>query len=380
MIPYNKQEISDKDINAVIKVLKSKFITQGPIVKKFEKNFSKYVKSKYSISFNSCTSALHAAVKVFNLKKNDYVWTSPNSFVASANCVLYNNHKLDFVDIDENTGSISLSHLENKLKITEKSKLPKLLINVHFAGAPNNQLKFWKLSRKYNFKILEDACHALGGSFLNHKVGSCKWSDVSVFSFHAIKSITTGEGGMATTNNLEYAKKLDLIKSHGILRNYKTFKKKNNFLSYDQKLLGYNFRLNEFQSALGISQLKRINSFIKKRKKISDLYRHELKNLDIRFLEIEKKTQSAHHLFVIKVKENIKKKIINALWKKNIFVNYHYIPIYKHTHFKKNGFKNFSLHEMESYQKQSISLPIYPSLNTSDQMKIIKEIKKCFNN
>ncbi len=380
MIPYNKQEISETDINAVVKVLRSKLITQGPVVKKFEKNFSRYVKSKYAISFNSCTSALHAAVKVFNLKKNDYVWTSPNSFVASANCVLYNNHKLDFVDIDENTGSISLNHLENKLKKTKKNKLPKLLINVHFGGVPNNQLKFWELSRRYNFKILEDACHALGGSFLNNKVGNCKWSDISVFSFHAIKSITTGEGGMATTNNVDYAKKLNLIKSHGILRNYKTFKKKNNFLKYDQKLLGYNFRLNEFQSALGISQLKRINSFIKKRKEISELYKYKLKDLDIKFLEIPNKTQSAHHLFVIRVKEYMKQKIINALWKKNIFVNYHYIPIYKHSHFKKNGFKNFFLSGMETYQKQAISLPIYTSLKKSDQMRIIKEIKKCFKN
>lgn len=380
MIPYNKQEISNSDISAVVKVLRSKLITQGPIVKKFEKNFSRYVKSKEAISFNSCTSALHASVKVFNLKKNDYVWTSPNSFVASANCALYNDHKVDFVDINENTGSISLKHLEDKLRKTKKNKLPKLLINVHFGGAPNNQIKFWKLSRKYNFKILEDACHALGGSYSNNRVGNCKWSDISVFSFHAIKSITTGEGGMATTNNLDFAKKLNLIKSHGILRNYKTFKKKNNFLKYDQKLLGYNFRLNEFQSALGISQLKRINSFIKKRKKISDLYRNELKDLDIRFLEIAKKAQSAHHLFVIKVKENMKQKIINALWKKKIFVSYHYIPIYKHSHFSKIGFKNYFLNEMELYQKQAISLPIYPSLKKSDQMKIIKEIKKCFNN
>ncbi len=375
MINYNRHNIDETDIKKVVKILRSNYLTQGPSVKVFEKKFSDYVKSKFSISFNSCTSALHSAVAILNLNKNDYVWTTPNSFVASSNCVLFNGNKLDFVDIDSNTGSMSLYELKKKLSKTPKNKLPKAIINVHFAGVANRQFEIWKLSKKYGFKIIEDACHALGGSYLGEKVGSCRWSDLCVFSFHAIKSITTGEGGMVTTNNTKFAKKLELIKSHGISRNIRNINNKGNYLVYDQKLLGYNFRLTEFQAALGINQLKKLNYFIDVRKKIATYYFQKLKKQKLEFLTIDKNVKSSFHLLVIRVSKKIKKKLIEAFLKKKIFVSYHYIPIYKHSFYKKIGFKNYKLKSMEKYQQECVSLPIHTKLKFKEIDKIIKVIK-----
>ena len=259
--PYSKQKISPNDIKNVTKVLKSNFITQGPVVKKFEKAVAKYVNAKYSCATNSATSALHIACMSIDIKPGDEIWTVPNSFVASANCGVYCGAKVDFVDINQEHFNLDVNKLKQKLK----KKTPKVLVTVHLGGQPTEQEKIWSLAKKYKFFIIEDASHSLGALRSGVKVGSCKWSDITVFSFHPVKIITTGEGGMALTNNKSLFEKMEILKNHGITRDQrKLTKKKLGFWYYEQKMLGFNYRINEMSAALGLSQLKKLNYFIKK--------------------------------------------------------------------------------------------------------------------
>ena len=294
MIPYSRQSIQKKDINSVIQVLKSNFLTQGPKVEQFEKSIRKITKAKYSVAVNSATSALHLACISLGLKKNEYLWTVPNTFVASANCALHCGAKVDFVDIDSNTLNISLEKLEIKLKNTIKKKLPKILVTVHFAGLPTMQDEIFKLSKKYKFKIIEDASHSIGAKYKSEPVGSCKWSDITIFSFHPVKIITTGEGGMLLTNKKYVAEKSRILRTHGII------KSKNNDWYYEQRYLGYNYRMSDIHASLGISQVRRLKKFISKRNEIAALYKRELSNLPLDFQQIDKNAISSYHLFVIK--------------------------------------------------------------------------------
>ena len=384
MIPYSRQYIDLADIKAVVKTLKSKFITQGKNIDKFEKTISKYTNCKYSVAVNSATSALHIACLALGLKKNDYLWTVPNSFVASANCALYCNANIDFVDIDINNFNISIESLENKLVIAKKNgKLPKIVVPVHLGGQPTNQEKIWKLSKKYNFKIIEDASHSIGASRNNQKVGSCKWSDITVFSFHAVKIITTAEGGMALTNDKNFNNKMRLLRSHGITRDKKIFINKNkNAWNYEQQVLGYNLRMNEIQAALGISQMKKINKFIKKRNDIAKIYLKNLKDLPLDFQKIENGNISSYHLFIIKLKFTNKKinqtKLYNFLKKNKIETNLHYFPIHLQPFYGNIGFKKNEYINSENYSSTVLSIPIYYSLEVKTQMKIIKIIRKFF--
>ena len=308
MLPYSRQSINKQDIASVIKVLKSDFLTQGPKVIEFEKKISQYVKSKYAVSSNSGSSSLHLACLALSVKKNDIVWTVPNTFAASANCAINCGAKVDFVDIDRKTWNIDIGSLEKKLAISQKkNKLPKILIPVHFGGQPTEQEKIWKLSKKFKFKIIEDASHSIGSKHCGEMVGSCKWSDITVFSFHPTKIITTGEGGMATTNDKKTAEKMRIFRTNGITKDYKLFKNKNNSgpWYYEQLESGYNYRMNDIAAALGISQLKRINQFIKKRNLIAKLYKDLLKNAPVEFQEINNYNFSSYHLFIIKL--NLKK-------------------------------------------------------------------------
>jgi len=263
IIPYGRQYISREDINAVIKVIKSDTITRGPVVNKFEKIVSKKVGAKHGVAVNSATSALHVACLSLGLLNGDEIWTVPNTFIASANCGRYCGAKVNFIDIDPNTWNISISKLTEKLKKAKKKNLlPKVLISVHFAGQPTEQEKIWRLSKQYGFSIIEDASHSLGAKRNGEKVGSCKWSDISVFSFHPVKIITTGEGGMAMTNNSILASKMKIFRNHGIVKDIKKMGKKSNLeWYYEQKDLGYNYRMTDFQAALGISQIKKLNKF-----------------------------------------------------------------------------------------------------------------------
>ena len=286
MIPYGRQEICRDDIRSVTRTLNSDWLTQGPNVQKFEDLVAEKVGSNFAIACNSATSALHLACKSLNLKKGDIVWTSPNSFVASANAAIYCDAKVDFVDIDPRTYNLSIEKLEQKLIYSKKNNcLPKIIIPVHFAGQSCDMKSIYKLSKKYKFKIIEDASHAIGGSYENQKVGSCKYSSITVFSFHPVKIITTAEGGIATTNNRKIAERLFRDRSHGITRDKKSFRKvyKDEIWNYQQVDLGFNYRMNDIQAALGISQLQKLQKFINKRHQIASYYDSELSNLGICF-------------------------------------------------------------------------------------------------
>ena len=377
MINYSKQTIDKDDILQVSKVLKSDFLTQGPNVPKFEKKICKFTSSKYSVAVNSASSGLYLACKALNLNKNDFIWTVSNSFAATANCILLSGYKVDFVDIDEDSWNLSISKLEKKLSDAKKKRmLPKAIIVVHLAGLPVDPIQLKKLSKKYKFRIIEDAAHSIGSKYYNRKVGSCKWSDICVFSFHPVKIITTAEGGCITTNNKEYFEKMTLMRNNGITKNVRKFKNKNvGDWYYEQHSLGFNFRMNDLQAALGINQLKKINFFVKKRNLIALNYRKKLKNIPLNFQKVGDNFLSSYHLFIIKLKDKKKhKKLFNYLRMNKIFVNLHYLPIHLHPFYRSIGFKKKDLPISEDYSSSAISIPIYPKLSTANQNKVIKLI------
>ena len=381
---YSTQTISKKDIISVNKILKSEFLTQGPKTPEFENKIKILVGSKYVLATNSASSALLLACKALPLKSGDLFWTAPNSFVATANCGVLCGLKIDFLDIDPDTWNISIEKLEKKLKIAKKKKrLPKLIIIVHLGGLPVNPIKLNNLSKKYKFKIIEDASHSLGGKYYSKNVGCSKWSDITIFSFHPVKIITTGEGGCCTTNKKKYYEKLKALRNNGIIKERKNFKFKNlGPWYYEQHSLGYNFRMNDIQSALGISQLKNLNIFVKKRNKIAKFYCNQLKNLPIKFQKIEKNFYSTYHLFIIKLDVKYKylhKKFFNYLRSKNMYVNLHYLPIHLQPFYRKFGFKKNQFPVAEEYSETAISIPIYPNLKKKEQIKIINYIKLFFN-
>jgi UDP-4-amino-4,6-dideoxy-N-acetyl-beta-L-altrosamine transaminase len=382
MIPYGRHSISREDIKNIKQVLKSNWLTQGPLVEKFEKKICKFVGAKYAVATNSASSALHISCLAIGLKSNQYFWTVSNSFVASANCGLHCGAKVDFVDIDKNTWNISPELLKNKLlKIKDKKKIPKILIPVHFSGQSTEQEKIKKLSKKYNFKIIEDASHSLGGIYKGEKIGSCKWSDITVFSFHPVKTITTAEGGIAVTNDISVYKKLLKLRNNGITKNYLEYKKKiKSIWYYEQHSLGFNYRMNELEASLGITQLKRIKKFIKKRNLIAKRYMKLLKNLPLQLPTIKKYNYSTFHLFVVRLKSNLIKeysydKFFNKIRKSGIGINLHYLPIHLQPYFKKLGFKKNYLKNSEDYSKEAISLPIYNDLTLKDQKKVVNTLK-----
>lgn len=385
MIPYSKQLILNKDIQEVVKVLRSDFLTQGPMVKKFENKISNYVKSKYAVAVNSATSALHLSCLALGLKKNDIVWTSTNTFVSTANCALLCGAKVDFIDIDLEDYNLCIESLKNKLKIAnKKNKLPKIIIPVHFAGRPCKMKEIFKLSKKYGFKIIEDGSHALGSEIYGQKIGNCEYSDLCVFSFHPVKNITTGEGGMVTTNNKFYSEKIEMLRTHGITKDKKIFKLKNPPpWHFEQLNLGLNYRMNDISAALGISQLKSLKHFLRSRNKIAKFYDKKLTSFKLFLPKKDKTIKNAFHLYPVRTKGKNKKitrlKLFNYLRKKNIYVNIHYIPVHYHPYYKKIGFRKNDYPKMKSYYDSVLSLPIYPGLKETKILKIIKYIKKILN-
>lgn len=373
MINYSKQSINSKEIKAVTNVLKSNYLTQGPLVQKFEKRIKNYCKSKYVVAVNSATSGLHIACMSLGIKKKDMVWTSAISFVASANAAAYCGANIEFLDISLNDYNINISNLKTKLfKAKQKGKLPKAIIVVHFAGNPCQMDEIYRLKKKYKFKIIEDASHAMGAKYKNNIIGNCKYSDMCIFSFHPVKSITTAEGGAVTTNVKKYYDDLKLYREHGIKREFK--KKKIRPKYYEQIKLGYNYRMNELEAALGIEQIKKLSHFINKRIKIFRTYKAKLKNDLFIYPNISVNSKSSHHLFVILLKKNsktLRDKIFLKLLKKGVGVNIHYIPIYKHPFYKK---KNYSLDNSEKYYNTCISIPIFPTLSKNQQNFVIRTI------
>ena len=385
-LPYSRQKIDSKDIEAVKKVLKSDFLTQGINVPKFEENVAKKVGAKYAIAVNSATSALHVACMSLEIKKNDIVWTSANSFVASINCATYLGAKVDFIDIDKDTYNLSIDDLKQKLIVAKKiNKLPKLIIVVHFAGLPCDLKKIYILSKTYNFKIIEDASHAIGAKYYGDYIGNCKYADVAIFSFHPVKIITSGEGGMCLTNNRNLRDKMLLLRSHGITKDNSKFKKNkvDEPWYYEQQILGYNYRMSDIHAALGISQLKKLGMFIKKRNIIANNYYKLLKELPLILPEKNKNCISSFHLFVIRINflntKKTYKEVFNYLRKNKLWVNLHYLPIYSHP-FYKNKYNKIKFKNMETYYKSAISIPIYPGLTFKNQMYVKKKLEFFFKN
>ncbi|MBT4764972.1 UDP-4-amino-4,6-dideoxy-N-acetyl-beta-L-altrosamine transaminase [bacterium] len=360
MIPYGKQNISEDDINAVVKVLRSDFLTQGPVVPKFEEELCNYTGAKHAVAVNSCTSALHIACLSLGLEPGGILWTSPITFVASANCALYCGASVDLVDIDFDTALMSISHLKSKLERAKKDgKLPKIVVPVHFSGQSCDMQEIHSLSKEYGFYIVEDAAHAIGGSYKDEKIGCCKYSDITVFSFHPVKIITTGEGGAALTNNSKLAKNMELLRSHGITRDiHQMNEKSSNPWYYEQITLGYNYRMTDIQAALGVSQLNIIDEYISKRAEIANYYDKVFRNTKVFPLIVKTDRSSSNHLYVIRVSKKIRNILFDKLIEAGIGVNLHYIPLYKQPYFELNG--TFS--EAEKYYSSAISIPIFPLL------------------
>jgi len=379
MIPYGRQNINEEDIESVVNVLKSDFLTQGPITPKFENHIAKYCGVTHALAVVNATAALHISCLALEVGPGDIVWTSPISFVASANCAIYCGATIDFVDIDSRTYNMSVEFLEEKLIEAKKiGKLPKVVIPVHLAGQSCDMEKIKTLSNEYGFKIIEDASHAIGGSYKNEKIGNCKYSDITVFSFHPVKIITTCEGGVCTTNDQNIYNKLYKLRSHGIVRNQNELEFKSDGLwYYEQVELGYNFRLNDLQAALGINQLKRIDKFVEERNNLANRYNELLRDKkDLIIPYQDQKTLSSFHLYVIRVKQNEgqdRKTLFEKFRNSGIFVNVHYIPIYRHPYYKKM-FNEDDFPNAEKYYSEAISLPIFPGLSNIQMDEIIKII------
>ena len=372
-IPYGHQNIDKNDISEVIKVLKSDWITQGNKIEEFENSIKKYTGAKYCVAVSSGTAALHISAISAGIKKNDEVITSPITFVASANCILYCGGKPVFADIDSKIPNIDPKQITKKL--TNKSMA---IIPVDYSGHPCDLKEIYDIAKNKNLTIIEDASHALGAIYNRHKIGSCKYSDMAVLSFHPVKHITTGEGGMVLTNNKELYDKLIALRNHGIIKDKKRLNRYDGPWYYEQHLLGYNYRITDFQSALGISQLKKLDKFISKRRQIVKIYNQELKDLDLLKLPTEKENiKSSWHIYYIQIKKaKFRLHLFNKLRKNNIGCQIHYIPVYYHPFYQKLGYNKYKYINAENFYNKVITIPLYPTMKEEEIKYIIETVKK----
>lgn len=376
MIPYGKQSIDQSDIDAVVETLRSDWLTQGPLVEQFEQALCKHTGSAHAVAVNSATSALHIACLALGLGEGDSLWTTPNTFVASANCGLYCGAKVDFVDIDPVSYNMSVTALEQKLQLAEKdNSLPKIVIPVHFSGASCDMRAIHALAQQYGFKIIEDASHAIGGRYLDKPVGCCEYSDITVFSFHPVKIITTGEGGVCTTNDKTLADRMHRLRSHGITRDTDLFTQApQGAWDYQQIELGFNYRITDMQCALGLSQLKRLEEFIELRHGLADSYDVLLEPLDVITPSRNNDSYSALHLYVIKLEQcdaHRRRQVFDAMRAAGIGVNIHYIPVHTQPYYQAMGFKPGDFPQAEAYYACCLSLPMYPDLSTQQQQTVV---------
>lgn len=382
MISYGRQDITQSDIDAVVDVLNSDFLTQGPVVPCFERAVAEAVKAKHAIAVNSATSALHLACLALGLRPGDRLWTVPNTFVASANCARYCGADVDFVDIDPDTWNMSLALLRQKLAVAKAAnQLPKIVVSVHFAGQPVEQEVIWELAQEYGFKIIEDASHAIGASRNGEPVGSCRWSDITVFSFHPVKIITTGEGGMAMTNNAELAGQMALLRSHGVTRDHEKYCHPSlGPWYYEQQALGFNYRMTDIQAALGMSQLKRLERYIIERNVLAERYNQALLGLPLKLPSINSENRSAFHLYVARLKLNeiskTHREIFEELHQEGIGVNLHYMPVHLQPYYRQLGFLPGSYPQSESHGEEAVTLPLYAGLSEQDQNYVINTLIK----
>jgi UDP-4-amino-4,6-dideoxy-N-acetyl-beta-L-altrosamine transaminase len=377
-IPYGKQDVSELDIEAVVEVLRSDCLTQGPAVPTFEEAVAKKCEAQYAVAVNSATSALHIACLALEVGVNDTVWTTPNTFVASANCARYCGALVDFVDIDPVTWCMSVEKLRYKLEHHQSSgfPMPKVLIPVHLSGQSCEMQAIYELGQQYDFKIIEDASHAIGGTYQNAPVGNCKYSDITVFSFHPVKIITTGEGGMALTNDPEIKEKMELFRSHGITRNpeYLTHESDDPWY-YEQLELGYNYRMSDIQATLGVSQLKRLDEFVEQRNELSQKYDEAFADIPVKRQVLPDETYSARHLYIIRVPKKERLNLFKILRSEGIGVNLHYMPVHLQPYYRSLGFQDGMYPEAENYGKEAISLPLYPKLTKEKQNRVITILK-----
>ena len=381
MIPYGRQDITQDDIDSVIEVLKSDFLTQGPKVPLFEQAVAKKVGSEYAVATNSATSALHIACLALDLGPGDRLWTSPITFVASANCGLYCGATVDFVDIDPQTYNLCPKALEEKLiQAKNHNRLPKIVVPVHLCGQSCDMLRIHELSKQYNFKIIEDASHAIGGEYFGSPIGGCKYSDITVFSFHPVKIITTAEGGIATTNQSNLASKMDLYRSHGVTRDPSLMKyESDGSWYYEQIELGYNYRMTELHAALGISQMTRLDEYVACRHSLAYRYNDMLADLPVVVPWQHPDSYSSLHLYVIRLRldhiNSSHRKVFEELRALGIGVNLHYMPVYNHPYYQKLGLESEKFPEAERYYAEAISLPLFPLLTEIQQDQVVDALR-----
>lgn len=382
IIPYGRQDINQDDINSVVEVLRSDFLTQGPVVPAFESAVAGYCGARHAVAVNSATSALHIACLALGVGEGDLVWTTPITFVASANCALYCGAEVDFVDIDPQTYNVGTACLAEKLDNAEKAgRLPKVLIPVHMCGQSCDMAAISDLSRRYGFKIIEDASHAIGGKYRDEPVGNCRYSDISVFSFHPVKIITTGEGGVATTNDSQLAKRMQLLRSHGVTRDPAEMTREPDGPWYYQQIaLGFNYRMTEIQAALGLSQMQRLDEFVSKRHSLAILYDQLLADFPVLTPRQRADSYSAMHLYVIRLKiaeiDKTHLQVFEALRAADIGVNLHYIPVYSQPYYQGMGFQAKDYPQAQRYYSEAISLPMFPAMTDEQIHRVVATLEK----
>lgn len=377
MIPYGRQSIDEADIEAVVAVLRSDFLTQGPVVPEFERAFATRVQAEYAVASNSATSTLHLAYMVLGVGPGDCVWTSPNTFVATANAALYCGADVDFVDIDARTYNLSADALAEKLIIAEREgRLPKVVTPVHFAGQSCEMAAIAKLAERYGFAVVEDASHAVGAEYLSHPVGRGEFSDITVFSFHPVKILTTAEGGLATTRNAELAERMELLRSHGVSRDPTKleFSGQGGWY-YEQQSLGFNYRMTELQAALGLSQLNRLDTFLSSRRHLAARYDEHLADLPLTRPWQDPQGLSSYHLYPIQIENRTT--VYDQLRSAGIGVNVHYIPVHTQPFYRRLGFGMGDYPQAERYYQRALSLPLYADLSEPDQDVVIAALAQC---
>jgi UDP-4-amino-4,6-dideoxy-N-acetyl-beta-L-altrosamine transaminase len=381
-IPYGRQEVTQADIDAVVEVLKSDFLTQGPTVSRFESAVADYAQASHAVAVNSATSALHIACLALGLGKGDWLWTTPVTFVASSNCGLYCGANIDFVDIDPETTNISVRALETKLEAaSENGRLPKIIVAVHLSGTPCPMKDIYRLSQQYGVRVIEDASHAIGGRYLGQPIGNCAYSDITVFSFHPVKIITSAEGGMALTNDASLAKSMMLFRSHGISRDPDDMTHvPDGPWYYQQLMLGYNYRLTDVQAALGLSQLERVDQYVAARHRIAADYDQLLADLPLVLPAPNPDGYSGLHLYVVRLdpaRTNCSRlDVFNALREEGIGVNLHYVPVHLQPYYRAMGFERGDFPNAENYYDQAITIPLYPGLTKENIHYVVASLRQ----
>jgi UDP-4-amino-4,6-dideoxy-N-acetyl-beta-L-altrosamine transaminase len=382
MIPYARQEITQADLDSVAAVLRSDFLTQGPVVPRFEEAAAHLVKARHAVAMNSATSALHAACMALGLGTGDLLWTVPNTFVASANCGRYCGAEVDFVDIDAVTWNLSVERLEEKLaRARRANRLPSVLIPVHFAGQPAEQERIWQLAQQYGVRVIEDASHAIGAARSAEPVGSCRWSDITIFSFHPVKIVTSAEGGMALTNSGKLAGTMSMLRTHGITREASEWTHASPESAgpwyYEQQMLGYNYRMTDVHAALGLSQLQRVHAYVARRNALARRYDAALIGLPLQLPAVRPENLSAFHLYAVRLMAAPpdRRRVFEELRRRGVGVNVHYMPVHLQPYYRQLGFTPGQYPEAEAYAAAALSLPLYPAMTEEQQDRVIAALR-----